>query len=88
MERFRSSFPATTRSRGAISGPVPYPRRRRRTLSRSSPLRTVSGSKVDQNIQVYIVDAAGVPNSSTGQNTSTGRATNLLKVLEVINSGK
>jgi peroxiredoxin len=94
MERFRQLFPADYKlEKGEILAPFPILVDGERTLSKKLDLfRTEwTGSKVDQNIpSVYIVDAAGVLQFKyLGQNTVDRPGYDyLLKVLEVINSGK
>jgi peroxiredoxin len=94
MERFRQLFPADyALAKGEILAPFPILVDGERTLSKKLDLfRTEwTGSKVDQNIpSVYIVDAAGVLQFKyLGQNTVDRPGYDyLLKVLEVINSGK
>jgi len=94
MERFRQLFPGDyTLPKGEILAPFPILVDGERTLSKKLDLfRTEwTGSKVDQNIpSVYIVDAAGVLQFKyLGQNTVDRPGYDyILKVLEVINSGK
>jgi peroxiredoxin len=94
MERFRQLFPADYKlEKGEILAPFPILVDGERTLSKKLDLfRTEwGGGKVDQNIpSVYIVDAAGVLQFKyLGQNTVDRPGYDyLLKVLEVINSGK
>ncbi len=94
MERFRQLFPNDySLEKGAILAPFPILVDGERTLSKKLDLfrNEWSGSKVDQNIpSVYIVDAAGVLQFKyLGQNTVDRPGYDyLLKVLEVINSGK
>ena len=94
MERFRQLFPADyALAKGEILAPFPILVDGERTLSKKLDLfRTEwTGSKVDQNIpSVYIVDAAGVLQFKyLGQNTVDRPGYDyILKVLEVINSGK
>jgi len=94
MERFRQLFPADYKlEKGEILAPFPILVDGERTLSKKLDLfRTEwTGSKVDQNIpSVYIVDPAGVLQFKyLGQNTVDRPGYDyLLKVLEVINSGK
>jgi peroxiredoxin len=94
MERFRQLFPNDySLEKGAILAPFPILVDGERTLSKKLDLfrNEWSGSKVDQNIpSVYIVDAAGVLQFKyLGQNTVDRPGYDyLLKVLEVINSGR
>ena len=94
MERFRQLFPADySLAKGELLAPFPILVDGERTLSKKLDLfRTEwTGSKVDQNIpSVYIVDAAGVLQFKyLGQNTVDRPGYDyILKVLEVINSGK
>jgi len=94
MERSRQFYPKDfSLEKGAILDPFPILVDGERTLSKKLDLfRTEwSGSKVDQNIpSVYIVDANGVLQFKyLGQNTTDRPGYDyLLKVLEVINSGK
>jgi len=94
MERFRQLFPADySLAKGEILAPFPILVDGERTLSMKLDLfRTEwGGGKVDQNIpSVYIVDANGVLQFKyLGQNTVDRPSYGyLMKVLEVINSGR
>ncbi len=94
MERFRQLFPNDySVEKGTILAPFPILIDGERTLSKKLDLfrNEWNGSKVDQNIpSVYIVDANGVLQFKyIGQNTVDRPGYDyLLKVLEVINSGK
>ena len=94
MERSRQVYPKDfALAKGEILAPFPVLVDGERTLSKKLDLfRTEwSGSKVDQNIpSVYVVDAAGVLQFKyLGQNTLDRPGYDyLLKVLEVINSGR
>ena len=94
MERSRQVYPKDfALAKGEILAPFPILVDGERTLSKKLDLfRTEwSGSKIDQNIpSVYVVDAAGVLQFKyLGQNTLDRPGYDyLLKVLEVINSGR
>ena len=94
MERSRQIYPKDfALAKDEILAPFPILVDSERTLSKKLDLfrNEWSGSKVDQNIpSVYIVDAAGVLQFKyLGQNTVDRPGYDyLLKVLEVINSGK
>jgi peroxiredoxin len=94
MERSRQVYPKDfSLEKGTILAPFPILVDGERTLSKKLDLfRTEwSGSKVDQNIpSVYIVDANGILQFKyLGQNTLDRPGYDyLMKVLEVINSGK
>jgi len=94
MERFRQLFPKDyVLEKGTVLIPFPILVDGERTLSKKLDLfRTEwTGSKVDQNIpSVFIIDAAGVLQFKyLGQNTVDRPGYDyLLKVLEVINSGR
>jgi peroxiredoxin len=94
MQRFRQLFPADySLPKGEVLAPFSILVDGERKLSKSLGLFQTewSGSKVDQNIpSVYIIDATGVLQFKyLGQNTVDRPGYDyLLKVLEVINSGK
>jgi peroxiredoxin len=94
MQRFRQLFPADfSLQKGEVLAPFPILVDGERRLSKSLGLFQTewSGSKADQNIpSVYIIDANGVLQFKyLGQNTVDRPGYDyLLKVLEVINSGK
>lgn len=94
MERSRQIYPKDFfLEKGTVLAPFPILVDGERTLSKKLDLfrNEWSGSKVDQNIpSVYIIDAAGVLQFKyLGQNTVDRPGYDyLLKVLEVVNSGK
>ena len=94
MERSRQIYPKDfSLEKGTVLAPFPILVDGERTLSKKLDLfrNEWSGSKVDQNIpSVYIIDAAGVLQFKyLGQNTVDRPGYDyLLKVLEVVNSGK
>jgi peroxiredoxin len=94
MERSRQIYPKDfSLEKGTVLAPFPILVDGERILSKRLDLfrNEWSGSKVDQNIpSVYIIDAAGVLQFKyLGQNTVDRPGYDyLLKVLEVVNSGK
>ena len=94
MERSRQIYPNDySLEKGTVLNPFPILVDGERTLSKKLDLfrNEWSGSKVDQNIpSVYIVDADGVLQFKyLGQNTVDRPGYDyLIKVLEVVNSGK
>jgi len=94
MERSRQIYPKDfSLEKGTVLAPFPILVDGERILSKRLDLfrNEWSGSKVDQNIpSIYIIDAAGVLQFKyLGQNTVDRPGYDyLLKVLEVVNSGK